>query len=637
MAKISNQSAYPAITPVAGDYLVLTDVSDSNKTKTVTVQAIADFVDGEVTLQEVLDASDVGVFPPTAVAIGNITLTGIFASPAGADVDIRTLGATDDILLAAGITSGEIKLKGASIDGEANAIAFTATANDLTMSANSGDILLKASDKAIMSGSGSSYGAQPAGTTMLYNQNDDIIINASNGLITVGGTYPNRPTGVDIGPIDGDIDIWAFSPGSKINLTGAGGIDSLSVHNFAADNGITLGGVAGASGEVIGSEGPGSPLAWKTITSLLTLAQSNVFTGDAANVPTATDLMLLDLTPAVGSPDITIGRNVPSTLTLQTARYYAAVTHPYGDLNLSYGQDSLEKTLIASSFNTAIGLGALQETLTGGENTGVGFRSLAGNASGQFNTAVGSNSLAGVVIDSVGDNNTAIGDKALSAVNNVSAASNTAVGSSALSGLTSSINNTVVGYRAGRSIITGESNVCVGRETLDLGANTANANTMVGDRAGRGVRGDENTAIGFNGSPTLTTGNKNVTLGASANVQTNTTSNATALGYQAIAGEQGTAIGAPSDAGDKCIALGSGATAAVTPAGLEVMNISLWGSLTIAAGAHIFPDNNAALAAGLNPGDVYCVDPITIMGAGGVPLPGIGGPGGPAILAIVYA
>ena len=99
MAKISNQTAYPAITPVAGDYLVLTDVSDSNKTKTVTVQAIADFVDGEVTLQEVLDASDVGVFPPTAVAIGNITLTGVFAAPAGANVDIKALGVNDDILL----------------------------------------------------------------------------------------------------------------------------------------------------------------------------------------------------------------------------------------------------------------------------------------------------------------------------------------------------------------------------------------------------------------------------------------------------------------------------------------------------------------------------------------------------------
>tara|TARA_R100000278_G_scaffold115844_1_gene94978 strand:- start:566 stop:1738 length:1173 start_codon:yes stop_codon:yes gene_type:complete len=44
MAKISDQTSYPAITPVGGDYLILTDISDTNKTKTVTVQSLSDFV-----------------------------------------------------------------------------------------------------------------------------------------------------------------------------------------------------------------------------------------------------------------------------------------------------------------------------------------------------------------------------------------------------------------------------------------------------------------------------------------------------------------------------------------------------------------------------------------------------------------
>ena len=56
MAKISNTTAYPNITPLGSDYLVLTDTSSSaNLTKTVTVQALADFIDDQVTLQEVLD------------------------------------------------------------------------------------------------------------------------------------------------------------------------------------------------------------------------------------------------------------------------------------------------------------------------------------------------------------------------------------------------------------------------------------------------------------------------------------------------------------------------------------------------------------------------------------------------------
>ena len=44
MAQISDQTSYPAITPVGGDYLILTDISDTNKTKTVTVQSLSDFV-----------------------------------------------------------------------------------------------------------------------------------------------------------------------------------------------------------------------------------------------------------------------------------------------------------------------------------------------------------------------------------------------------------------------------------------------------------------------------------------------------------------------------------------------------------------------------------------------------------------
>ena len=132
MAKISNQTAYPAITPVAGDYLVLTDVSDGNKTKTVTVQSLADFIDGQVTLQEVLDASDPGVVPPTAVAIGSITLTGTFASPAGANVNIQTLGTGDDVDITGGSASGSINLGAAQIDGTAAAINLTSTTNDIT-------------------------------------------------------------------------------------------------------------------------------------------------------------------------------------------------------------------------------------------------------------------------------------------------------------------------------------------------------------------------------------------------------------------------------------------------------------------------------------------------------------------------
>ena len=67
MSKISNQSAYPAATPVSGDFLIGTDVSDSNATKTFTVGSIVALTPDN-TLAEVLTAGN--------TATNNIILTG---------------------------------------------------------------------------------------------------------------------------------------------------------------------------------------------------------------------------------------------------------------------------------------------------------------------------------------------------------------------------------------------------------------------------------------------------------------------------------------------------------------------------------------------------------------------------------
>jgi len=122
MAKISNTTAYPNITPLASDYLVLTDTSTTaDLTKTVTVQALADFIDGEVTLLEVLNASPTAS-PGSADAynsqnpwngsinlgsnvlgVGNVTYIGLNAS--GPTVQDRIT-----------ITSGNIKLSDSNSD-----------------------------------------------------------------------------------------------------------------------------------------------------------------------------------------------------------------------------------------------------------------------------------------------------------------------------------------------------------------------------------------------------------------------------------------------------------------------------------------------------------------------------------------
>jgi len=49
MSKISNQSAYPAVTPVDGDYIIGTDVSDSNSTKTFLYSGIFSYINDKLT------------------------------------------------------------------------------------------------------------------------------------------------------------------------------------------------------------------------------------------------------------------------------------------------------------------------------------------------------------------------------------------------------------------------------------------------------------------------------------------------------------------------------------------------------------------------------------------------------------
>ena len=93
-------------------------------------------------------------------------------------------------------------------------------------------------------------------------------------------------------------------------------------------------------------------------------------------------------------------------------------------------------------------------------------------------------------------------------------------------------------------------------------------------------------------------------------------------------------MGANTTAAPQCIALGDAATAIVPATGNPVLNLSpaVAVGMTTGVNAHVFTSNGAALTAGLNPGDIYVLDPTTV----GLPAIGPGPLGGPAILAVVY-
>lgn len=58
MAKISNTTVYPNIVPAAGDYLILTDVTDSDRTKTAKVSDFQDFF-GTVSIETTLTSDQI--------------------------------------------------------------------------------------------------------------------------------------------------------------------------------------------------------------------------------------------------------------------------------------------------------------------------------------------------------------------------------------------------------------------------------------------------------------------------------------------------------------------------------------------------------------------------------------------------
>jgi len=57
MSKISNQTYYPAVAPVDGDFVIGTDVSDSNATKTFLFSDIKTYIGGELSVSSSLSAS----------------------------------------------------------------------------------------------------------------------------------------------------------------------------------------------------------------------------------------------------------------------------------------------------------------------------------------------------------------------------------------------------------------------------------------------------------------------------------------------------------------------------------------------------------------------------------------------------
>jgi len=358
MAKISNTSAYPNITPEASDFLILTDTSSSNATKTVTVQALADFIDGQVTLQEVLDAGNTAT--QSINLTGNIALSGDLTG-SGNITRTGNLALTGDLTGSGNITrTGNVNVTG-----------------DISLVGNTSDVVL---DGGLYTSSG---------------------VNDTKVAAPVGRVVILEPSGSS----------------SNVSVSAANGTIVEGVADFKSE--IKLNAVSGSTGQVPSSAGPGSPLVWRNVSSLLSLTATNIFIGDASGNAVASDFVLVDPAAVVPNPKVTLGKVGGTNYTLQLGAYRADVTHPFGDNNLSYGANALLKSAATGTHNTALGLASSEEILAGLRNTTLGFESGKNIQNNNDNTLIGYQAGKGGGVGLVGSNNVVIGSGAL-ATGNVS-------------------------------------------------------------------------------------------------------------------------------------------------------------------------------------------------------------------------
>jgi len=194
-----------------------------------------------------------------------------------------------------------------------------------------------------------------------------------------------------------------------------------------------------------------------------------------------------------------------------------------GEYNTAIGVQALELNT-AGIWNVGLGSGALNQNTTGSLNTAGGTSALWSNRTGSFNTAFGQEALAGSYD---GNNNTAIGFHAMFSTDNSSGAGGRAFGHSS--------NNTAVGYEALRDVGTGNYNVGVGVHSL-LSNNSGGGNVALGCYSlAYNTSGSNNIAIGSWALGKNTTGSYNTAIGDNAGVSSGNLTNATAIGYGAIA------------------------------------------------------------------------------------------------------
>ena len=354
-------------------------------------------------------------------------------------------------------------------------------------------------------------------------------------------------TGFTYNPSSGLLTISGELDAGSLDISGNADIDGT----LETDN-LTVGGAQGSDGQVLTSTGSG--VAWEDpVTGTTTIDGLS----DAKSAGTNFTGSLI------------IGHQ--TTGTLDEATYNTAVgltamnAITSGDHNIAFGYDALG-VLTTGSTNVGIGTNAGDAITTGGGNIGIGFSAVSTVTTGSYNIGIGRDALK----LATSDNNVAIGHEAME---------NTSTGAS----------NVAVGYQSLTANTTGTQNAALGAYALDA-ATTADGNTAIGYFGlSATTTGAQNTALGTQALAANTTGSYNTALGAYALDANTTANNNVGIGYAALGANT---------TGTQNIAIGFGSLDAITTAsynvgvGHNVLTSNTSGEENVAIGNDVLLDNS---------------------------------------------
>ena len=247
----------------------------------------------------------------------------------------------------------------------------------------------------------------------------------------------------------------------------------------------------------------------------------------------------------VGTPPAFAAAPSPSSIDITTGTVRLDGNYPTGTNNVALGDTALD-SVTSGNQNTAIGSTALTALTTTSNNTAIGYKA-GEQVTSSNNTFVGVESGDAITF---GSDNTAVGFRALTQYN---ATAGTALGSNALKEAGGS-NNIGIGESPGFNL-NGNANILVGKNVGYYAYNSRN-NVIVGHQSFNGQSGNlvECTVLGFQAcTGNNQSGTNNTIIGNSAQPSTSSVQNEITLGNGSISALRCnvTSITSLSDARDK--------------------------------------------------------------------------------------